>query len=89
MSDKFFVIPLKHSKAKQIDISLHASNEQIRLLIKDNGVGFDLATTKRGLGLAGIYERAALYGGKVILDAAPGKGCSIIVAILLELKRIN
>lgn len=79
---------LKHSRAKQIEIGLHAGSDQVRLLIKDNGVGFDPSKTKHGLGLAGIYQRTALYGGKVILDAAPGKGCSIIVTIPLELKRI-
>ena len=79
---------LKHSKAKQIDIGLHAGGDHIRLLIRDHGVGFDPAKIKHGLGLTGIYERAALYGGKVILDAAPGKGCSLIVTIPVELKRI-
>ena len=79
---------LKHSRAKQIDIGLHAGSDHVRLLIKDYGVGFDTAAIKPGLGLTGIYERAALYGGKVILDAAPGKGCSLIVTIPLELKRI-
>jgi signal transduction histidine kinase len=79
---------LKHSSAKHVVISLDASNEQVRLQIQDDGFGFDPVTTKHGLGLGGIYERAAIYGGKVTLDAAPGKGCSLIVTIPLELKRI-
>jgi signal transduction histidine kinase len=79
---------LKHSRAKKVNINLHASNDQIRLRIQDDGIGFDPATMKPGLGLAGIYERVALYGGKVILNAAPGKGCTLIVTIPLKLKRI-
>ena len=79
---------LKHSKATRVDISLHAGNDQMRLLIQDDGIGFDPATVKPGLGLSGIYEKVALYGGKVMLNAAPGKGCALIVTIPLELKRI-
>lgn len=79
---------LKHSRAKQANISLHATNEQLRLLIQDDGIGFDPAKVKTGLGLSGIRERVALYGGKVILNSAPGKGCSLIVTIPLELKKI-
>ena len=79
---------LKHSEASRVDISLHASNDQIRLSIQDNGVGFDPATVKHGLGLSGIDEKAALYGGKVILNAGPGKGCALIVTIPMELRRI-
>ena len=80
---------LKHSGAKHVVISLDASNEQIRLQIRDDGLGFDPGKIKSGLGLGGIYERAALYGGKVLLNTAPGKGCSLIVTIPLQLKRIN
>lgn len=79
---------LKHSRAKHVAINLDASNEQVRLQIQDDGIGFDPATTKCGLGLGGIYERAALHGGKVMLNAAPGKGCSLVVTVPLELRRI-
>jgi signal transduction histidine kinase len=79
---------IKHSGASQVEISLHANNEQVRLGIRDNGLGFDLGTTKYGLGLAGIYERTGLYNGRVNLDTAPGRGCSLIITIPLELRRI-
>jgi len=79
---------LKHSHAKKIDISLHAGNDQVRLLIADDGRGFDPKTVTYGLGLSGIKERIELYGGKHALHSAPGKGCALIVTIPLKPRRI-
>lgn len=75
---------IRYSKAKNISISLHCSDDQVRLLIRDDGKGFDATTTRRGLGLSNIYERTRLYNGKVRLNTAPGKGCALIVNIPLE-----
>jgi len=75
---------IRCSHGKNIQISLHCCDLQFRLQIKDDGLGFDPKTTKRGLGLSHIYERTRLYNGKVILDSAPGRGCSLIVNIPLS-----
>lgn len=74
---------LKYSQAKTVEISLYIHNDWVRLEIKDDGVGFDPQKIRRGLGLSNIYERTRLYDGKVRMNAAPAKGCSIIVTIPL------
>ena len=75
---------VKYSEAKEVEISLHCCSDQVRLMIKDDGNGFDPQNTQRGPGLSNIYERTRLYGGKVVLTTAPGKGCSVIVNIPIE-----
>ncbi|MDP4247309.1 MAG: ATP-binding protein, partial [Bacteroidota bacterium] len=72
---------IKYSKAKNVVIDLHCDEVQLRMEIADDGRGFDPKATRRGLGLSNIYERTSLYNGNVILDAAPGKGCTLIVNI--------
>jgi PAS domain S-box-containing protein len=72
---------LKYSKAKTMSISLNMDNNWVRLEIKDDGVGFDPDNSRRGLGLSNIYERTRLYEGRVRLNTAPGKGCSIVVTM--------
>ena len=74
---------IKYSKSKNIQISLHRTDDQIRLQVCDDGIGFNPVTTKKGLGLSNIYERTRLFNGKVLLESAPGKGCSLIVNIPL------
>jgi signal transduction histidine kinase len=54
-------------------------------LYKDDGPGFDpsIVTDKR-IGLAGIYERITLLGGKADLDSSPGKGTKWEISIPLS-----
>ncbi|MEP6748230.1 MAG: PAS domain-containing protein [Bacteroidota bacterium] len=72
---------LKHSFATSATISLSENENFIELGIKDNGVGFDLASIKKGLGLINIYNRAELVDGEVILTSGPGQGCTLLVRI--------
>ena len=72
---------IKYSKAKKVSIVLNIDAGLIRLEIKDDGIGFDPENTRKGLGLANIFERTRLYDGNAMLGASPGKGCCIIVNI--------
>lgn len=74
---------LKYSQAKQVDIFLQIKNEQVQLIVKDDGVGFDMKKTNTGVGLASIRDRAKYYNGKMEINTAPGKGCEVIVNIPL------
>jgi PAS domain S-box-containing protein len=74
---------LKHSKAKKAEITLQTMQDDVRLIIKDNGVGFDSTKTHQGIGLSNIYERVSFYNGSVTIDTAPGKGCSVTVTLSL------
>jgi len=74
---------IKHSGASETNIILGATDGQIRLLIRDNGKGFDPQQTYRGIGLASIYERTRFYNGKADIQSIPGNGCVLNVSIPL------
>ena len=73
----------KHSQADLVRLSLKKEGAQIELVIKDNGMGFDLEEilsserSKRGLGLSSMRERTELSGGKFMIESTPGKGTTI------------
>ena len=77
---------INYSKAKNVEISLQCSDDEVRLFIQDDGIGFDSENTRKGLGLSNIYERACLDNGKVILQTSPGNGCSLTVTIPVDAK---
>lgn len=74
---------LKYSQATKLVISLSVQNKDAILKIEDDGVGFDPNQTPRGIGLSNIYERTNFYNGKVLINTAPGRGCSLTVKIPL------
>ena len=73
----------KHSGAQIMQISLAKIDGEIRLVVKDNGRGFDLEellseeTAKRGFGITSMKERAELSGGSFAIESGIGKGTTI------------
>lgn len=68
---------LKHSMAKQVDVSLSANQQTLSLLYKDNGVGFDVEkafTARQGIGLFNITHRVESFKGTCELNSSKGKG---------------
>lgn len=64
---------LKHSKAKNIRITLSEFDDFISLFYFDDGIGFDISTVKLGLGINNIKERVAICNGKIAINSTLGK----------------
>ncbi len=67
----------RHAHAQQVSISLQQQQEVIRLLIHDDGCGYDTSKPHAGLGLLGMRERAAAVGGALTITSQPGHGTTI------------
>ncbi len=80
---------VRHGNASQIVVNFHWSHEGLRVVVDDDGSGFDpetalLPQARRGLGLAGIAERLTSLGGKLRLESQPGTGTRVIMEVPLE-----
>jgi signal transduction histidine kinase len=78
----------KHGRAKEIIIAVHWRIGSLRVVIDDDGSGFDTAQAlapqhRRGLGLAGIRERLLTLDGRLAVESKPGEGTRVIVEITL------
>jgi signal transduction histidine kinase len=73
----------KHAKATRVTLSMHVEAKECRLLVTDNGKGFDLKACQPGLGLKGMTERVHSLGGHIRQDANPGKGVVTMIRIPL------
>jgi len=68
----------KHSRSARVRVMLTQEEEQLRLEVRDWGVGFDPASVPADhFGLEGVRERARLLGGRVTIDSRPGHGTTI------------
>jgi PAS domain S-box-containing protein len=76
---------VRHSKATDVHITLSKRNDILHFLIKDNGIGFDPASSpeKVGLGIASMTERAVLIRGVLSIESRPGKGTAVKLAVPL------
>lgn len=75
---------VRHAKATRIDVDLHRENGKLRLLVRDNGIGFDVESRTAGLGLTGIKERAVLAGGQAKIISETNKGTTIDISLPLS-----
>lgn len=75
---------LKYSKASIIEIDLFIYNNVLTMRLSDNGVGFNVDTVQKGIGLANIKRRAESLAGKLRIESFPGKGC--VIEILIPVK---
>jgi signal transduction histidine kinase len=71
---------LRHADAGRIDVALspaETADEAWRLLIRDDGQGFDPARLHLGAGLENMRRRAERIGGRLAIRAAPGRGAAV------------
>ena len=72
---------VKHARAKNIYVLLARKGDQIRLMVKDDGVGFKQIKQRsiRKVGLLAMKDSVRLLGGSISIKSAPGKGTHIEV----------
>ncbi len=70
----------KYAKAKTVDLTLCRQDQDVTLIIQDDGVGFDVMLAKQralggqSIGLLGLEERVRLAGGSFVISSVPGEG---------------
>lgn len=68
---------VKHAGATQVDILMAYNEEALNISIRDNGNGFDMQQTGKGVGLLNMEHRSKLIGCSLTVDSQPGKGTLI------------
>ena len=73
----------RHAQATAVTITLESHHDTLQLVVADNGVGIPdrKVSDRRSLGLLGMKERAALFGGEVTIQGHPEKGTTVIACL--------
>jgi signal transduction histidine kinase len=77
---------VKHAQVRNARVELgHDADSRIRIVVSDDGAGFDpdLVRAREGtagsFGLFSLRERLESLGGQLEVDSAPGRGASIVL----------
>ncbi len=77
---EFFSNTIKHAEASNLYVSLTYTDQNLVIVLKDDGVGFEEESVIANSGLLNMKSRAALVGANINYETAPNKG----VALTLE-----
>ncbi len=78
----------RYAGVGQVMVQLWITENELNILIEDQGRGFDLDTVQASgssSGLSGMYERAALLSGQVSVTSNPEVGTKIIATLPLNI----
>jgi signal transduction histidine kinase len=68
---------VRHGAATRALIEVHEDDTSVRVVVRDNGSGFDPGTRTDGFGLLGMRERAHLLDGWLEIESAVGQGTTV------------
>lgn len=74
---------VKHSGVKRVEVQVAEQSNEVHLLVRDSGSGFDMEAVKQGsgLGLLSMQERVRLVNGAINFESKPMGGTTIRVRV--------
>ena len=75
---------VRHAGAEAAELLLERSGDRLRLCVRDDGRGFDSATSSGGGGLGGMRERALMIGAELAIGQAPKGGVEVTLDLPLD-----
>jgi signal transduction histidine kinase len=81
---------IRHANAKSVRVTLCHEEENILMVVEDDGIGFsesDISNSRGSLGLLGMRERAQFCGGSVDISSSIGKGTTVTVRVPVDVSR--
>lgn len=74
---------VRHAHARRVSLAVTRSDDGVRAVIRDDGIGFEPGEAARSgrLGLLGMQERVQAVGGTFAVDSAPGAGSTVVAEV--------
>jgi signal transduction histidine kinase len=71
----------RHSQADKVSVNLKSENGEVKLVVEDNGVGFDEASVTKGVGLDSMKERLGAVNGTLEFSSRRPQGTRVIATV--------
>ncbi|MGX1929091.1 tetratricopeptide repeat-containing sensor histidine kinase [Flagellimonas sp. 2504JD4-2] len=80
---------VKHARCQKVDVTFSADDDNLKLVVADDGVGFDTGKGKRGIGLRNVISRVEKLNGTLGFDSKKGKGTTVTVTLPTEYVKLD
>jgi ligand-binding sensor domain-containing protein/signal transduction histidine kinase len=74
----------RHSKAKQVEISLVYNIDSLQIVVADDGIGFDMNQKAKGMGFRSMRERIGGIRGTIQVQSAPEQGTRVTAQLPIK-----
>jgi signal transduction histidine kinase len=72
---------VKHAEAKEVIVQLTIEDEEIILIVEDNGKGFDPSLYQKGIGIENIHSRVAYLNGHLEIESTINQGSTFTIQL--------
>ena len=78
---------VKHARAQKVRVSVHKDQDQIHIVVQDDGVGFEPVKVREEdsrmirFGLFSIREQLEHLGGRLLIESKPGQGTVATIVV--------
>ena len=86
---------VKHAKANHVTVFIKRDDDNVRVSVEDDGIGFEVSKTdsylnkSSGFGFFSIHERLKYIKGYINVESEPGHGTHITIVVPLELRKLR
>ncbi len=77
---------VRHANARHVRVTFDQNADGLRLMIADDGVGFETSGMVSGLGMSSMRQRATQLGGELSIESEPGMGTTVQVLYNFSVK---
>lgn len=78
---------IKHAQASEILVQLTRTENELALLVEDNGVGYDPQSVVKGMGTDNLSQRVQFIHGEISVQSTEGQGTSTMVTVPMTDKK--
>jgi signal transduction histidine kinase len=75
---------VRHAQATEVEFRMAFADDQLQMIISDNGKGFDAQKKQEGNGLKNLALRLSELGGRYSIESSVGKGTTITIGLRLS-----
>jgi signal transduction histidine kinase len=72
---------VKYAEADKAKFAISGEKNNLTMMIRDNGKGFEVGKSTEGNGLKNMKKRAEEIGAKLVIDSFPGNGTTIHLSV--------